>query len=127
HTLVRQYDDGWLTDSPTNDFAAKCTTPSKSSWSRTRAASEMSACSKRAPSGMASACPVDRSSSTVTWCPSAISSRDTTEPMYPAPPATSTRIAVFLIVPSWSLRRHDRRVAEAGGDLLGCGVVDEGA
>ena len=49
---------------------------------------------KAALGGTASACPVDRSSSTVTSWPASISDEATTLPMYPAPPVTSN-----LIVP----------------------------
>ena len=62
---------GCSIDSPTSDFAAKCSTPSYAGPSASTAAASSARVpsTSRAPSGTASACPVDRSSSTVTSCP----------------------------------------------------------
>ena len=88
--LLDQYLAGSATDSPTSDLAAKCSTPSVPSASTSAAQSRSVPLTKVAPAGTASACPVDRSSSTVTSCPAATSCAATTLPMYPAPPVTST-------------------------------------
>ena len=66
-TLPSQYFAGSVIDSPTSDFAAKCSTPSKPSPSTSAATAAASPSMKRASGCTASACPVDRSSTTVTW------------------------------------------------------------
>src|SRR5262249_45494547 len=76
---------------------------------------------KSAPAGTASRCPVDRSSSTVTRCPAASSWAATTDPMYPAPPVTSSLIGrlagraptPFTTTPG---RRLDRRRTLTGNN-----------
>ena len=88
--LVDQYLAGSATDSPTSDLAARWTTASIPSVSTSAAQSRSVPLMNTAPGGTASACPVDRSSSTVTSCPAATSCAATTLPMYPAPPVTST-------------------------------------
>ena len=85
-----QYLAGSAIDSPTSDFAAKCSTASTPSASTSAASSRSVPLTNAAPAGTASGCPVDRSSSTVTSCPAATSCAATTLPMYPAPPVTST-------------------------------------
>ena len=88
--LVDQYLAGSATDSPTSDLAAKCNTASAPSASTSAAQSRSVSLTNVAPAGTASACPVDRSSSTVTSCPAAINCAATTLPIYPAPPVTSS-------------------------------------
>jgi hypothetical protein len=66
-TLPYQYFSGTSTDSPTSDLAAKCSTPSKDPpGSRSRARATMSPSTNSAPAGIASALPVDRSSTMTT-------------------------------------------------------------
>ena len=90
--LFDQYLAGSATDSPTSDLAAKCSTASAPSEITSAAQSRSVPLTNVAPGGTASACPVDRSSSTVTSWPAATSCAATTLPMYPAPPVTSTLI-----------------------------------
>src|SRR5687768_6951017 len=110
-------------DSPTSDLAAKCSTPSKPAPSKPAAstspiASSMPASTNRAPSGTASACPVDRSSSTTTSCPDSTSLAAHTLPTYPAPPVTSNFTAIppsagSLVAPG--ARRGHRRECPGRG------------
>ena len=79
--LFDQYLAGSATDSPTSDLAAKCSTASMPSLSTSAAHSRSVPRTNVAPVGTASAYPVDRSSSTVTSCPVAISCAATTLPM----------------------------------------------
>ncbi len=79
-TLVAQYRCGACTDSATSDLAAKCSTASNPPPASTGPASVTEARTSSAPSGTASACPVDRSSSTVTRWSAASSSLATTLP-----------------------------------------------
>src|SRR5450631_377086 len=65
-TLLCQYSEGSTIDCPTSDFAARCTTPSNAAALRTSPAVVMSASTNEAPAATASACPVERSSRTVT-------------------------------------------------------------
>src|SRR5215469_1609662 len=88
--LWLQYLPGSATDSPTSDLAAKCSTASMPLASTGTASVRTSPQTNRAPDGTASAWPVDRSSSTVTSWPAAMSCDATTLPMYPAPPVTSS-------------------------------------
>jgi hypothetical protein len=79
--LFCQYSSGETIDSGTSDLAAKCSTASMPPLASTSPASVTPARTNSAPAGTASACPVDRSSSTVTWWPAPSSSAATTLPM----------------------------------------------
>ena len=80
-TFVAQYRSGTFTDSPTSDLPAKCITPSKRPADSTEFASVIGAWMSSAPSGTASAWPVERSSSTVTWWPASSKRAAATLPM----------------------------------------------
>ncbi len=79
--LCDQYRPGLATDSPTSDLAAKCSTASVPSASTRAASSRSVPRTNVAFGGTASACPVDRSSRTVTSCPASIRAEATTLPM----------------------------------------------
>src|SRR5215469_1733154 len=111
--LWLQYRPGFATDSPTSDLAAKWNTASTPPASTAAASARRSPRTNRAPGGTASACPVDRSSSTVTSWPAATSCAATTLPIYPAPPVTSSFMGPVLIA---TRRGYLRPVSQAGGD-----------
>ena len=76
-----QYLAGWATDSATRDLAAKCRTASIPVASTAAASVRRSPWTNWTPAGTASACPVDRSSSTTTSWPSSTSWAATTLPI----------------------------------------------
>src|SRR5712691_1290158 len=109
--LFDQYLAGFATDSPTCEWAAKCSTASVPSPSAALASARSVPWMNVAPGGTASANPVDRSSRTDTWCPAATSFAATTLPIYPAPPVTSS-----FTMPPRADGEQERRV---GNDALG--------
>src|SRR6266568_2027107 len=70
----------------------------------------MSPVTNRQPSGTASACPVDRSSTPTTSWPASVSRAAHTLPAYPAPPVTSNR-TLFLAFVDISYRFQSARPA----------------
>jgi len=82
-TLVRKYRVGSITDSPTRERAAKCSTPSNPSatTSFSAGASRTSTSTNVAFGGTAQSWPLNRLSATVTVWPASSSCAATTEPM----------------------------------------------